>query len=45
MKQTFFTASIILALISGRVKAALGEGEVLGLSPFPLGVFSFKDRN
>lgn len=44
IERTFFTASIILALISGRVRAALGEGEVLGLSPFPLGVFTCTEK-
>lgn len=41
---TFFTASIILALISGSVKLPLGVGGVLGLSPLPLGVFSCKEH-
>lgn len=43
MTPTFFTASIILALISGSVKVTLGVGGALGdLSPFPLGVFSYE---
>lgn len=41
---TFFTASIILALISGSVKLPLGVGGVLDLSPLPLGVFSYKEH-
>lgn len=42
MTPTFFTASIILALISGSVKLPLGVGGVLDLSPLSLGVFGEK---